>query len=31
MDPAPGVDGVSPGAYVETVTGEASLVGLGSR
>lgn len=30
MNPAPGVDGVKPGAYVETVTGEASLVGLGS-
>jgi len=31
MNAAPGVDGVVPGAYVETVTGEASLVGLGSE
>ena len=31
MHPAPGVDGARPGAYVETVTGEASLVGLGSE
>jgi hypothetical protein len=30
MNHAPGVDGVRPGPYVETVTGEASLVGLGS-
>src|SRR2546430_16702467 len=30
MDPSPGVDGLSPGPYVETVTGEASLVGWGS-
>lgn len=29
MDPAPGVDGWSPGLYVETATGEASLVGWG--
>jgi|KBSSwiStaDraftv2_1062776.scaffolds.fasta_scaffold3877700_1 hypothetical protein len=31
MNAARGVDGVVPGAYVETVTGEASLVGLGSE
>jgi hypothetical protein len=31
MNAAPGVDGVVPGAYVETVTGEASPVGLGSE
>jgi hypothetical protein len=31
MNAALGVDGVVPGAYVETVTGEASLVGLGSE
>jgi hypothetical protein len=30
MDPAPGVDDVGPGPYLETVTGEASLVGWGS-
>jgi len=29
MDRAPGVDELSPGPYVETVTGEASLVGWG--
>jgi hypothetical protein len=31
MNAAPGVDGGVPGAYLETVTGEASLVGLGSE
>jgi len=30
MDRAPGVDDLSPAPYVETVTGEASLVGWGS-
>jgi hypothetical protein len=30
MFPAPGVDGVVSGVYVETVTGEASPVGMGS-